>query len=136
MRLDVTRGMRIRLLRTARRIDTGELAARSKVSAATIGNIEHDRFGGRDATLDALASTMEVSRDALDDDSACMRELARVLGVEMPAAEPSLPSRVAELLRLAGPERAAYVIQLLEAQVRLMLSVPPPATVEEPPKKR
>lgn len=110
----VTRGLRLRLLRTARELDAGELATRAGLSRNTISNIETDRFGGRPHTIDAVADALEVNREALEDDRACFRELARLCQVEAEPVQSTEHARLVSLIQQLGPDRARFVIGIVE----------------------
>lgn len=119
----VTAGMRVRLLRTVRRLELGELAARAKVSRATVNNLEADRFSGRLSTLDSIARVLDVEPAALADDDACLVALARIAGASSPKSSPPadpLTAEIATLLREAGPERSAQIVQLVRAMLGLV----------------
>jgi transcriptional regulator with XRE-family HTH domain len=122
--------MRLRLLRTARGLDIKTLAACAGLSRTSVSAFE---LGGtsRPETLTRYALALEVDRAALEDDVECFRALARVTGVQLPREPaPSIPARVSALLERAGPERAEWVVRLLEAQVGLALAGPPPGKSE------
>lgn len=132
MRQPVTRGLRLQLLRTARRIGLGELAERAGYSSTGVANIEHDRFGGRDSTLDDLAKALGVRRAALDDDRACLDELARLVGVTL-LVEPSPDAELVQLVAGVPPERREAIVTLVRGMVVAfgLPPLPPGATTKQ-----
>jgi transcriptional regulator with XRE-family HTH domain len=119
----VTRGQRLRLLRTARGLDLGVLAERAGYTSSALANIEHDRFGGRAPTLDAIAGALKVERKALDDDAECVRELCRIVGVPLPNAGPSLEGEAAAILASTTPEVRAVLVAQMKTTLALLATM-------------
>lgn len=123
MQASVTTGERVRLLRTARGLDQGELATKAGVSTTTVSNLETGLYGGRRATLVALAAALEASPEALDSDHALVEQLAAWFGVQPGTPPPPRRDPVAEealeLLRQLGPDRAKAALGLLRSLLTL-----------------
>jgi transcriptional regulator with XRE-family HTH domain len=62
-------GLRIRVLRTARRLSQGRLAETAKVSRVTLGSIERGNHAASILTYRALAAALDVPLSGLFDDS-------------------------------------------------------------------
>lgn len=111
----------------------------------TISNLENDRSAGRSASLDALATALDVPRDALDDDAACLRAIAKIVGVAATfdrdpnprpvVATPAQPPAPADDAKaaLAAVHQLAAKVDELQKQIERRDS-PPPATSDPFPR--
>lgn len=107
------------MLRAARGVEVGTLSERADLTSAGVSKIEHDRSGGRDSTLDAIAAALKVSRLALDDDAECFRELARIFGVTLPNAPPTLEGDLARIWAAVPPDQRAGLASVIRGLVQM-----------------
>lgn len=100
---------RMKLLRTVAKQEQRQVAKRAGYNINTVSGLESGRLKAvRPTTLAAIAGALGVEVEALTDDAACIRAIARIAGVELgmqvepPRAEDDRPvthREVRELLR-------------------------------------
>lgn len=126
MHMLVTLGMRLRLLRTLRGLEIGALAERAQVSRNAVSLLELGRMGAKQDTLERYAAALEVPVSALLDDASFIRQLSKEADIDaVPAPEdPPGMDRVRALLEQLGPERAGFVLGMVENLAGAMLVKP------------
>ncbi len=114
------------MLRNARRLTQRQLASAAGISTVTLNAVEHDGRRIRPLTLQVIAEALEVPAAALQDDVACVRELARIVGVdpvEIAGMSPAEGPLVREARRLEAelePDRLTAAAVTLRGLVGLV----------------
>lgn len=128
MRLDVTLGLRLRLLWTVSGVTHAELAAKAGIGTTTLTNMFWDKTRPRRENVEAVAGALGVPTTALEDDVECFLQMTRICGVVMPGTAPTLSGELADILSRVPPERATHALGMLRAMLGLMEPAPAPAS--------
>lgn len=137
MQYVVTRGDRLRFLRTAAGMTQRELATAAGIEQTTVAYVETGRRTPRGFTSDLLTTALRVDPGSLDDDVVFLREFARILkvnvsiGTELQAAPASTHQPPSDV---DSQVAAALARQLPEVLRRMGIRPDSTSYVEPPPR--